>query len=438
MQDQVIVDGITVAGVVVAAVGYEQVQKVVGVHVIANPAPTRDLEVSLGDRVQIDLPLLVGNGDVDIQLGFPHLLYGNGNLPVRFLGVVNNLQPGPALAIGIACLSQQRPGPVGVIGEQLRRVVPQCVGWRNAVGRHRRVLQDTAHQLVPVHRHGQRLPHLNVINRGAVGVDQVVIGAQVGSLYVGGVCQFPVDGNLVQGYHLGVVQLLDPEHTLLAHHIFGGVEHHAVQADPVPVPVQIAFGHFDVAVQGPVGEYKGAVADDIADPGPGGETVGHFAELEQGLGVHRKGAVVIHQLNKVGGRGIQRNFQGGVIQGLHTYLGKILDLALRVGLGIDHREQHVGIQVAGLRMQRPIPAPDIVTGGDLFAVGPARFRIQIEGNDPALIAELPALGHPRLRLQGNRVLNSQTLKQGPDQVIFRNTGNHMGIEALGLGTIAVV
>ena len=91
-------------GIVVAAAGNKHIEKVIGVDVVANPAAACDLKVDLCDGVEIDLPLLIGDGDIDTQLGLPHLLDRHCNFAMRFLRVVENLDAGPAVAIGIACL----------------------------------------------------------------------------------------------------------------------------------------------------------------------------------------------------------------------------------------------------------------------------------------------------------------------------------------------
>ena len=55
-------------------------------------------------------------------------------------------------------------------------------------------------------------------------------------------------------------------------------------------------------------DFHGFVADDVGHPGPGRIAVSHLAELKQRFRVHREGAVVIHQLNKVGRGRVQRDF----------------------------------------------------------------------------------------------------------------------------------
>ena len=77
-------------------------------------------------------------------------------------------------------------------------------------------------------------------------------------------------------------------------------------------------------------------------------------------------------------------------------------------------------------------------GGDLIAIGPARIRVQIKRDDPAFVAEFPALGHAGLGFECDRVFDREAFKQRANNVVFGYAGDHMGIETLRLRTIAVV
>ena len=362
-------------GVVVAPIGDKQIEEVIGVHIVANPSAAGDLKIDLRHGIEVDLPLLVGNRDINPQLGLPHLLNGYRNFPVSLVGVVENLEPGPTFAIGIARFGKQLASALGIVVKKLGRVVPQGIRWCDGVGRYRGLLQHSAHQLLTIYRQRQRLAHAHVINRRALGIDQVVVSAEVGCLHVGGLGHVAVERDFVERYHLRVMQLLNAEHALLADHVLHGVENHRIQRHLVTIPVVLAFLDDDPAIQRPLGQREGAVTDDIADAGPGRVSVGHFTKLHERFGVHREGAVVVHELHKVGCRGVQGHFECGVIEGLHADFVEVGDLALEIRLGVDQREQHVGVLVTCHRVQRPVPAPHIVAGCHLFSVGPLGVRV---------------------------------------------------------------
>ena len=86
----------------IPAVGYEKIKEVVSVHVITNPTSARHLEIPLGHRVEVHLPLLVRDCTVDVSLALPHLLHGDSDFSMRFLGVVDDLKSRPTLAIWVA------------------------------------------------------------------------------------------------------------------------------------------------------------------------------------------------------------------------------------------------------------------------------------------------------------------------------------------------
>ena len=154
--------------------------------------------------------------------------------------------------------------------------------------------------------------------------------------------------------------------------------------------------------------------------------------------MYREGAVVIHQLDEVGGAFGQGDLQGEVVQGFNADLGKIGDLPGGEGLGVFHREQHVVVLGAHGRAEQAFPGPHVVVGTHGVTVGPPRLGIDMEGDGAAVLADIPALGHPGFRLQGIGVLDCQALEQGANDVVFRHPGHHVRVQALGLGTVAVV
>ena len=201
-----------------------------------------------------------------------------------------------------------------------------------------------------------------------MGVQQVVIGSQIGCLHIGAVWHFSIERYFVERRHLRVVQLLGSKHALFTDNVLCGVEDHLIERHLIAIPVVIAFLDDDAPVERPLGEFERTITDDIVYPGPRCVAIGHFPKLEERFRVHRERAVVIHQLDKVGRRCIERDLQRSVIRGLDADLVKVSDLAFEIGFGIDHRKQHVGVLVPGVGVKRAMPAPHIVTGGDLLSV----------------------------------------------------------------------
>ena len=171
------------------------------------------------------------------------------DLSVCFLGVVKNFDSGPALSIGITGFGQQVTCLVGVVVKEFWGKVPQCIGRGDGVRGHSSVLQYRAHQLVAIDRHRESLTHAHIIHRRTLGIDQIKIGAEIGSLHVGGIGHLAIDRNFVERHHLCVVELLGTKHALLAHYILGGVEHHFIERHVVAIPIQIAFLHNNAPIQ---------------------------------------------------------------------------------------------------------------------------------------------------------------------------------------------
>ncbi len=147
---------------------------------------------------------------------------------------------------------------------------------------------------------------------------------------------------------------------------------------------------------------------------------------------------MVHQLDEVGRGGRQGDLQGEVVQGFYAHLAEVGELALGVGFGIDDGVEHVGVEVTHCRVECPVPGPDVVVCGDGIAVGPAGLGIDVKGDHRAVIADIPASGHAGFGLQGVGILDRQALEQGADELVFRHAGDHVWVEALGFGAVAVV
>ena len=128
-------------GVVIAPPGNEHIEKIIGIDIVANPASSRDLKVNLRYRVEVDLPFLIGDSDIDTELGFPHLLNCYCDFAMGFLCVVKNFNARPSVSIGVPSLCQQPAGLAGVVVKELGREVTQGIRWRDGVSRYCGILQ---------------------------------------------------------------------------------------------------------------------------------------------------------------------------------------------------------------------------------------------------------------------------------------------------------
>src|SRR5450830_492282 len=86
--DESIVRLVAPASVVVSTPRYPHVQERVGVHVVTNPARTRNIVVEVCPVIQIDAPLLALEGAGNTEVLVPHLLDRLGNGFVCIGGVV--------------------------------------------------------------------------------------------------------------------------------------------------------------------------------------------------------------------------------------------------------------------------------------------------------------------------------------------------------------
>ena len=68
IQNQIVINRIAVVRVVVAPAGDVHVEKIIGIDVITDPAAPRHLKIDLGHGIEIHLPFLIGDGDIDVEL----------------------------------------------------------------------------------------------------------------------------------------------------------------------------------------------------------------------------------------------------------------------------------------------------------------------------------------------------------------------------------
>src|ERR1044071_2294403 len=95
---QVVVGFVCPTGLVIAPVGKEHVEKGVGVHVITDPGVAAHLVIQGALIIDVDLPFLVLQFDVDVQIPFPHFLDGLGHGAMTLQRVEHNVERGKAAA----------------------------------------------------------------------------------------------------------------------------------------------------------------------------------------------------------------------------------------------------------------------------------------------------------------------------------------------------
>jgi hypothetical protein len=89
-------------------------------------------------------------------------------------------------------------------------------------------------------------------------------------------------------------------------------------------------------------------------------------------------------------------------------------------------------------VERSVPAPDIITGGDLLAIRPTSVGIEVKGDHRAVVIKRPTLGNTGLWLKRDRVFDCKPLEQCPNEVVFRHACDHMWVKTLRLGAIPVM
>ena len=89
-------------------------------------------------------------------------------------------------------------------------------------------------------------------------------------------------------------------------------------------------------------------------------------------------------------------------------------------------------------MERSIPRPDVVRGGDGLTVTPLGIGVDVERIDGAVVADFPTFGDTGFRLECLWIFYRKAFKKRADKVVFRDTCYNVWVEALGLCAVAVV
>ena len=97
--EQAIIFPVGPAGLIVAAPGDEHVDERFRIHIIRDPGKAADLVIQRSLIVQVHLPFLVFQFDIDVQILLPHLLDGFGYGAVGFHGVIHECQTRKPVAV---------------------------------------------------------------------------------------------------------------------------------------------------------------------------------------------------------------------------------------------------------------------------------------------------------------------------------------------------
>ncbi len=362
----------------------------------------------------------------------PHGGDGQRYLLVPLVGVVEDVHR-QRLVRAVARLAEQRLGLLDplLLAHQLagRSLELEAVddGRGQAEGGDLTLSQDLLCDGVPVDGKRQRLAHLGVIERFALGVEHVVVGGQGRHAHqllralllellvllerVAGVVQLAGAVAVVGG---GVGDYLQIEH-LVQHRI-------------LVVPVMgVALGD-EAFVGSPLLEHEGPVGDDVARLDP------LMTELLDGRFGRREGGVVGEGLQEEGDRVFQGDLQGMVIERLDAQrIRALLALDDLGGIGDAGQLDEPGVVGGVLGIRRPLPAIDVIGCRHRLAVGPLGIWSELEGVDGAGGIELVTQGAGRLQL-AVPVQGVEPLEQIVDDFAARALFHHLGIDGGGFGT----
>ena len=310
-----------------------------------------------------------------------------------------------------------------------RRVAGDA-GRHEGIGRDHRVLPDLLRQVVAVDGHGHGVTKLHVVPRRLVGLEGVVIGAEIGpDPHL--VAELGLDvGQLLGGQVVVRVELARLEALHRGGAILGGNEVDDVDLHVGRIVELVVLHRLDVIVRHELGQHIGAVGDQVA----GLDEVG--AQLVDARLVHRIGGLVGEHLEEIGGGRVERHLEGA---GVHLLDAKFVRLLLARGdvLGIHHRRQHVGIFGGGCGIDQAAPGIDEVICRHRRAVGPQRALTELEGVGLAIGRNGVALGSTRLH-RGLGVLDHQAHEQVTQDVGLVDGRGLVRVKRLRVGGVAPV
>ena len=168
-----------------ADVALEQLEKGVGVVVVADPAGPVHVELLGAPGGQVNLPFLVEKLRLDAESLFPHARDGDGDALVVVAGVVQDLHL-QRVVPGISGLGVELPGPGQPLGLGEARPRHLRAGVLVDARRHPGICGDLAAlgdfpgEDFPVDGHGQRVAKPRPVAERRLGeVQGIVVGAEI-------------------------------------------------------------------------------------------------------------------------------------------------------------------------------------------------------------------------------------------------------------------
>ena len=268
------------------------------------------------------LHLHLGNRDVHPEFLQPHRLDRLGHPNRHLVLKALDLHRRQSLAAWISRLRQELARLLHVVGNLRPAGVSAAVRRRQRVDRRIDAEGHVPGQRVAIDRVRQCQPHLRVVQRGPLHVQEKVEGAERRIHPHVERDMGPVAGHLLHRQPVRRVQLARPVNELLDLGLLDREEFNPIQARGCRVPVKGILDDDDPRIGHPLRQRKGAVADKVAGPRPHRALLVHPPKFLDRLAAHRKPGGVGGERRKVRRGLLQRNLQRVRVKGPQRRPGK--------------------------------------------------------------------------------------------------------------------
>ncbi len=225
-----------------------------------------------------------------------------------------------------------------------------------------------------------------------------------------------------------------PVHLTVEVHVVGGVvvvdriEDDLVKLHRVGIPVLLVAYDPDVGLGHPFLQGERSVADKVLGKGP------LVAILLDGVHRHDRERVVGQRADRVRKRSDQLDLEGLVVDRAHAEGFWSGFTGVELGRSLQEHRGEPCVRGSGRGIELADPRVHEGLGGDGHAVAPHRVA-QGEGVGGAVVADGPALRQSGDTFGGLGIVDDQTFEDGLVEAVLGNSLDHLGIEALGLGTV---
>ena len=253
------------------------------------------------------------------QMLLPHALNGLRHRLLHLARSSHQFQPGEPLPTGEPGLRQQGARLFRIEFHAVRSPVPRAV-WREAEAWLPSSAHHIAHQRLPVHGHGKGLPHADVLQRPAPGIQPVknshviIVLAEVRAAALPGVRRH------LRRHVVGHVHLAVEKHAGFRKSVHGGKKADSVQADRRGIPVPGIPPHLHIVIETVLRHHKRTVAHGRSGPGPCPRPAQHASMGLHCMAGDRKPGAVQKQQGKLGHRGAHRQLQSMVVHGARAHI----------------------------------------------------------------------------------------------------------------------